>query len=493
MTRLRNVGGTITKTTIGDHKIYSEGNIVQNAGGTIIETGKEKGVNFGKPKSPPVIESQDFDLEFSLDKVNNTIVPFGIFDFNDKYENPYFNFKYTLSKTDVDHLNFEIFDENGKVIYQMAYLQAIVVKAESKPLIFKGITEKKKDTTYKTIDFASIYLQYVLQEPDYTKTGNYILHWDGFDNNEVYDSTLFNGKKLKAKITATKNGKSKSKEVEFSTEYKEVQWVDTKIDRKAKKIDVTMRVDLKDGGAKGLECWNNTRNFNPPHTKSQICDWDKIPQSDIAAIGKPIIKTRTRSYADLEKLALDGLKYHWGRNAGHSVAKDVKINGESYEVYLNPINTNEKAMDDLDLIFNTNGDWMRSGNPGSATLNPISWVGNLVSREAVCYNVGYIKISRWRYREATSEDLEFKFTAAHEIGHEILKSYGGTGYSYGHKGSVNVVTQSMKDNAPNYPSSGEIDIMPYYPNDPPLSQYNRYAAAEKDVLALIWFTKIELK
>lgn len=136
---------------------------------------------------------------------------------------------------------------------------------------------------------------------------------------------------------------------------------------------------------------------------------------------------------------------------------------------------------------------MRSGNPGSATLNPISWIGNLVSREAVCYNVGYIKGARWRYREIFNEDLEFKFTASHEIGHEILKSYGGTNYSYGHKGSVNIITQSMKNNASDYPAIGEIDIMPYYPSEPPISIYDRYVASEKDVLSLIWLTKISLK
>ncbi|WP_159283874.1 hypothetical protein [Tenacibaculum maritimum] len=33
------------------------------------------------------------------------------------------------------------------------------------------------------------------------------------------------------------------------------------------------------------------------------------------------------------------------------------------------------------------------------------------------------------------ENLEFMDTSAHEIGHTILKAYGGTFYSYGHKGS----------------------------------------------------------
>ena len=175
-------------------------------------------------------------------------------------------------------------------------------------------------------------------------------------------------------------------------------------------------------------------------------------------------------------------------------AKGININSESYEVFMTSVNTEDNAMDDVDFVYNTNRSWMRSGNPGTATGNPISWVGNLISREAICYNVGYIKYAdKWEYQQESDENLEFKFTSAHEVGHEILKSYGGTAYSYGHKESVNVVTQSMKENAPEFPSSGEIDIMPYYPNDPQISMYNRYTAAEKDVLSLIWLSKLEIK
>jgi len=138
---------------------------------------------------------------------------------------------------------------------------------------------------------------------------------------------------------------------------------------------------------------------------------------------------------------------------------------------------------------------LQFGNPGSATWNPISWIGNAVSREAICYNVGYIKYSKgWGYNHHSNEDIDFKFTAAHEIGHEILKSYGGTVYSYGHKGSVHVVTQSMKKNAIDLDlrSNTEIDIMPYYPTSPNLSLFNRYVASEKDVLSLIWLTKLKI-
>lgn len=224
------------------------------------------------------------------------------------------------------------------------------------------------------------------------------------------DSSKFNNKKLKAVIKAMKNGKEKIAQVEFSTKYSQVNWVDVKIDKKNKKIETTLRVNLKDGGAEGLNLGNDVPLNSQTH-------------------GAPISE-QTRSFVDLEKLALDGLKYHWGRNQNHVAAKNVNINSEPYEVFVNGVNTEENSMDDMHLIYNINRKWMRSGNPGSATLNQISWIGNLISREAVCYNVGYIKYSNgWSFESGSNEDINFKETAAHEIGHEILKSYGGTVYS----------------------------------------------------------------
>jgi hypothetical protein len=50
-----------------------------------------------------------------------------------------------------------------------------------------------------------------------TQEGEYYIHWDGFDSNEIYDSPRFNGKDLKAKITVIKGGKQKNATVDFST------------------------------------------------------------------------------------------------------------------------------------------------------------------------------------------------------------------------------------------------------------------------------------
>ncbi|WP_165769829.1 hypothetical protein [Flavobacterium araucananum] len=44
----------------------------------------------------------------------------------------------------------------------------------------------------------------------------------------------------------------------------------------------------------------------------------------------------------------------------------------------------------------------------------------------------------------------------------------------------------------NYPVSGEVDLMKYYNNDR-IKDTLKTIASEKDVLGLIWLTKIKIK
>lgn len=497
MSRIRIVGGTITKTTGGAHNMYSEENIVFNSGKTITEVGEENGITFGEPKdAPKITETKDFDITFELDKNEKSVVPFGILDFNNNSENPFFSFKYKLSKSKIDSLSFQILDESDTVIYQMTSLKAVIVEASKKPeILFEAKKPTEGPLISKTWDFQKIYNKYAILEPDdYTSEGEYFIHWDGFDDNEIYDSTRFNDKKLKAKIIATKGNKQKSLTVGFSTKYSKVDWTDVKIDKKAKRIDVTLRVNLKDGGEEGLSCWPNTRNFNPPYTKSEICDWDKIPQSEIDP-ANPIIKNRTRSFSDLEKLAIEGLNYHWSRNKNNSQGKNVKINDDFFEVYTNAVNTSVKAMDDINLIYNTNKEWLRSMNPGSVS-NIQSFFGQVMP-ERVVYNVGYMKgEKRWYWMgDFGTIDKDFSYTSAHEIGHEILKLYAVNNdfYSYKHKGSSSLSdTLPVSEGGVDYPSIGEIDLMKYFNNEPRWKDFSRVVVAEFDLLGLLWLSKIKI-
>ena len=471
-----------------------------------IETGKIEFIDSGQinviekinTSGIPVPENEnpDFDIKISLCKDGySTVVPMGILDFENKYENAFFAFEYTLSSNDIDKLTLDIIDENDKIIYREINLPEIIISASKKENVRtsleKGLKEflKREGKPSRIWEWMKVYRDFNIPKNDYTKPGHYILFWNGFDGEGIYDSSIFDKKTFRARLTGIKGEKKKTAEVSFRTEYAEVNWVDVRIDQNNKRIDTTLRVDLKDGGAEGLSPQEQSNIYEPAYTQT-IYPWDKIPQSDIEEEQKEPIKERTRSFQDLERLVLEGISYHWGRNRNHAVAKNVEINSEKYEVFVNPINTQNKAMDDVSLIYNTNNDWMRSGNPGTVT-GVISAIGNLFSRQAVCYNVGYIKNSNgWDYIEEKYEDVDFKFTAAHEIGHEILKAFGDVYYSYGHKDTVNTVTQEIKDGTPEYPSTGEIDLMKYYQN---YYDIPRTIASETDVLGLLWLTKIKVK
>ncbi|KPH13090.1 hypothetical protein [Chryseobacterium sp. ERMR1:04] len=413
MSRIRIVKGKYVKITHGDHNMSTEGHITSNAAVEVRETGNENGVMYNNFERKGSEVNNDFEIRLSLkrDKAYSTMVPFGILDFKGNYENAHFVFDYSLMLGNIDSLDFKILNEDGSTLYAVKNLPEVVVPSRKIPLLAQDLMKKKPKNDplqpKKAWDWKSVFDPYNIMSGDYTKIGSYVIFWDGFDNNEIYDSTKFDNKKLKAVIVAKKNGKEKTKEVEFTTNYSEVNWVDVKIDKKNKRIDTTLRVNLKDGGEEGLKCttykesqYTIAGEDNPfKNEKLMICDWDKIPKKDLISAKPPITK-RTRSFTDLEELALEGLAYHWGRNKNHAVAKGVKIISDSYEFFMNALNMVEKTMDYVMLTYNTNGNWMRSGNPGSLTINPISWIGNTFSRKAICYNVGYIEYSNgWEFSD----------------------------------------------------------------------------------------------
>lgn len=228
----------------------------------------------------------------------------------------------------------------------------------------------------------------------------------------------------------------------------------------------------------------------------------------------------------MEELALESIEYHWGRNRNHAVAKNVEINGEKYQVFVKVINTEKNAMDDVDLLYNTNYFWGRSNNPGcvsgfkSFLANVAQYIPYIPLNETIFYNVGYVNNvykaeahflfkKDWVYIDDTSLykdgisklDKEYGYTSAHEIGHNILRAYseGGGGsadYSYKHKRSSGYSeTIPTAEGGFDYPISGEIDLMKYYNTNLYFLDYDfeRIIAEDKDVLGLIWLTGIDIK
>jgi hypothetical protein len=182
---------------------------------------------------------------------------------------------------------------------------------------------------------------------------------------------------------------------------------------------------------------------------------------------------------------LSGLQRYWSRT--------IALQGNSiYRLNVNPVDTKQNAMDDIELVYNTNRGWKRSSNPGSVR-GFYSLFGNFVP-ERVVYNVGWIEYpTGWVYVQPITADTRFSETAAHEIGHEILSAYGGDAYSYSHRGTSTIVSQETKKVAQggvNYPASGDIDLMKYY-NGTTNNYYSRVIASEVDVKSLIWLSRVK--
>ncbi|MFK7031837.1 hypothetical protein [Flavobacterium oreochromis] len=287
-----------------------------------------------------------------------------------------------------------------------------------------------------------------------------------FDNNEIFDN-----KKLTARVTARKGIERKRIEVEFETTRKEVDWVDVKINKKTKRIDVTLRVDLKDGGAEGIDKYNDVSPQSIAYYKYQPLNYQATP------------------YSDIESYTLDGIAKFWSRNS-NNIGGGVAIGSDLYEVFVQA-KVDKEGLASPKIIYQTNIEDGRSRN----------WE---LSRKLFFYE-GYLYYPDWKSQGASKlifqnqgwyyklADIDdFKMTAAHEIGHEVLLTYGGHIYSKTHKGTSHwsMIIQNPSSNATLKPSTGEIDLMKYY-----LDYYDipRTIITEFDLLKLLWLTKLKIK
>ena len=370
-------------------------------------------------------------------------------------------------------------------------------------------------------DGANVIYEEEITEESMLKIGSHPWYWDGFDNNGILDTKI---------LTEATNLNLLSKvwledEVEFETidfkaSYEEVRWVDVKINKSTKRIDVTLRVNLTDGGAYGIDCTNVSGSIKDGISPRTICPWDKIPKNAIS-VKKPILKQRTKRFEELKQMVLDGINTYWSRKS--TKTKGTIIDGENWEVIVTAVNTDDSSisLNDIPLIYNTNNSWSRSGNPGDSHFGDGNMMDELAKLlpdgivQRISYNLGYIfeyfYLKNWDYQTDNAEEEEFKVTAAHEIGHEILQAYGGNVYSWQHKGSSYYMPQNKKPigkesfkeesinldymeetKGENYPPVGsEVDLMKYYHNEK--DQKNRIVANAKDVQGLLWLAKLRLR
>lgn len=447
-----------------------------------IETGKIEFIDSGQinviekinTSGIPVPENENPDFDIKIKVIKDSFVPLGIVDFEGNQENKVIKFEMKISGKGVNRWHLQI-KSNGNLIKD---IYSSSQEIEPVPLIGKAKKTNKKEETE------------IVEIKRSWEAGIYLLDWNGFDNNNVYDSSILTSPYgLEISIMGQAEQVRKYHTDSVQMKYSQVNWVDVRIDQNNKRIDTTLRVDLKDGGAEGLNCSSKTVRKNDYEEAAQrmevqnpikedftltFCDWDKIPQKDIKKYKKEPIKERTRSFEELRDMALEGVNKHWSRHAGN-IGGGVQIGEDFYEVFVNA-EQNEKGMVAPRIIYQTNTEAGRSRNWEASRI--------LYFYEGYLYNNG-----TWEYEKANIED--YQMISAHEIGHEIILTFNGHIYSKTHKGTSHwsMIIQEEDKDATYIPETGEIDLMKYYKN---YYDIPRTIASETDVLGLLWLTKIEI-
>ncbi|MFV2061840.1 MAG: hypothetical protein ACC653_14230 [Gammaproteobacteria bacterium] len=174
-------------------------------------------------------------------------------------------------------------------------------------------------------------------------------------------------------------------------------------------------------------------------------------------------------YNKLKFLACNGISRYWSHH--------IKVGDNKFMVRVNASHRPGNAIP-VDLsIENDMNEYGRSMNPAALGIDA-----------SFIYNKGH-------FINQENADSDFMLVAAHEFGHSVLMYAGGLSLSWGHKGSTNVLTQSVNSSTPGYPRKGTIDLMKYYDSNKASTFFNRRVrdsiAMGIDIKRLIWGSNIK--
>ena len=288
------------------------------------------------------------------------------------------------------------------------------------------------------------------------EVGTYLWEWDGYID-DVLDTKLLKDETTYIRAVGVIGSAFKDDAVQLLAQpFKEcaepVDWLDVQVNRNTKTVNVEWRVAFDDGGVSGKA------------------------------------NADTPSFEELKRLAIEGIKKHWGGQ--------INTTKGSYVVTVNPVLATKKAAPSLTLQVEMGSTYNRSVNASCAcgTLAKLGrGLGNVFS------DVTRVWYLQGRYGRSIA-DNEFLITVAHESGHPVLASYaykstGLSNYSWVHKGSSKGISSGYAT-----PQKGEkgyepmlfskdFDLMKYY------SEYvppDLYRTVEFDLKSLIWLSLVKL-
>ncbi|KAL4436347.1 hypothetical protein ABPG77_009909 [Micractinium sp. CCAP 211/92] len=193
--------------------------------------------------------------------------------------------------------------------------------------------------------------------------------------------------------------------------------------------------------------------------------------------------TTSTQFDKLKQLFKKGIAENWSRTGSRAVTLS---NGLKYDVITQVVEDPDGQNVELEWVESK--DYERSWNGGSIAIFSFDPI--------IYYNKGFFKENwndarGWEYWA----DYNFLETAAHEFGHSILRASPPANppscvltdsqcWSFTHKGT-STIWQNPLPSTPNYPATGDADLMFYWNGKRPNDFYNRTFAAEDDVRRMV--------
>jgi hypothetical protein len=281
----------------------------------------------------------------------------------------------------------------------------------------------------------------------------------------VLDTKALKSKNLVVRLTATQNGKTQVRELRLRNEAKEVGWVDARVDRNSKEVEVTLRPSFSDGGVDG-----------------------KAPAG---------VQVTPLTFKQLEALAAQGIEYYWSRDGSRPGGIGAPVNTAKGTFKVNV---------KVDLVNEPKAKNFRLFTVLKDKLSNIDRSHSIGRLSKICFNIIY---------DGGFASEQYKKTAAHEFGHRILDEYAPDAnvgalqeselvntqtssafprYSSTHKGTSGYDQDPLPNNP--YPRNGEVDLMHYHSDVPRnakdfIDKSNRTVASKEDTKSLFWLSRIQ--
>lgn len=367
----------------------------------------------------------------------------------------------------------------------------------------------------------SVYYAETHELGDFVLPGTHLWTWDGYDQDDVLDTTILKQNDLSARLTVVDiHGRTSVATTELGTAPGTVRWVDAKVMPRHRRIEVTVacrftspsdleiaafRIPLGPlGGAlssmigglasiaaptgvpgasavgmiPGLPSLPSGGSLLPPYPglpgPSMIPPVLNTNQLAMAVNFPPILDLDEERFSRLQTAVMAGIARHWSRT--------VSLEGVEWTIDVR-----------CQLRNGADAQWTVLCRSVPEALNDPSIGFGKRSFNLATFMEGLPIVNIWEdgdddtSEEVTDIDAARARVGAHELGHSVLRELKSFYYSLTHKGT-STIGQDPSASAPSWASyaDGEIDLMHYQSGGSrPADWQTRERAVEEDALALV--------